>query len=367
MITCFKNGQVLRDHKLVQEDFWVDGDRIVAPQPHAAQAIDVQGRIIAPGYIDIQINGAFGQDFSKKECEYDFVAKKLPQFGVTSFLATIVSSKREKYKALLTKGSEGKGANLLGFHLEGPFLNPKRKGAHSPECLCGFEDISSLEEFYGTLEEVKIVTLAPELAQAASHIDGLKKKGIIVAAGHTEASYEEVCETDLVTHLYNAMSPLQGRYPGAIGAALGKKGLYYSIIADGVHCHPTALKLAYQSKPEQMVLVSDAMPALGLGEGSYRLGDMDVIVNKGGAVLEGTDTLAGSVIGLDAAVRYLRDVLGCSVVEAIKAASLHPAKLLGIEKQKGTLNVGADADFILLNERLFVQAAYVGGINFYPA
>lgn len=352
MITQFKNGLLVKNHRLERGDLWVYDQKIIKPQPHADREIDVGEKIIAPGYIDLQINGAFGYDFSKIGCPYDLVAQKLTQFGVTSFLATIVSSPKESYPQLLASG-----AKLLGFHLEGPFLNPQRKGAHRLDWLrneCAF---------YESLEHVKLVTLAPELKNSAQLIATLKEKGIVVAAGHTEASFEEIEQSgvNMITHLFNTMPPLQGRQPGPIGAALTLPNMYYSIIADGVHCHPAAIKIAYQCNPKGLILVSDAMSALGLGNGHFSLGGAEVEVAESRAYVKGTQTLAGSIQSLDASVRYLHNVVGCSIVEAIEAATLHPAQLLGISHQKGTFNPGSDADIIVLDKSLFVQEVYVAG------
>ncbi len=363
MIICLKNGRLLRNRQVQPGEIWVADGKIVEPQSNPHKVIDVKNHLIAPGYIDIQINGAFGSDFSSKNCQFDQIAQKLPSFGITSFLATIVSSYAGEYSNLIKK-HEGAGACCLGFHLEGPFLSPVRKGAHRLECLRGFEEIESLEDFYGTLDGVKLITLAIELPNAEKHILALKQLGILVAAGHTEASFEQIekSQANLITHLFNAMPPFYGRQPGPIGAALTLP-IFYTIIADGIHCHPTSIRLAMKANPEGIILVSDAMSALGLNGGSYKLGDMDVTVVDGKATLKGTETLAGSIIGLDSAVRYLHQVVGCSVIEAIEAATLHPAQLLGITHQKGTLDVGSDADIILLDDALRVQGAFVGGIE----
>lgn len=368
-VARYVNGLVLRGHELKQEDLWVSGGQIVAPQPHADEEVDVHGLIIAPGYIDIQINGGFGCDFSSEPENVDRVAAALPQHGVTAFLPTVISSSPEQYRhalPLLQPRSVQGGASILGIHLEGPFFCPERRGAHGRHHLQGFDHPVALEAVYGNLEGVRIVTLAPELPNALPAIQALKSLGILVSAGHTNASYEAMLQgigagITLATHLFNAMAPLHHREPGVIGAALTRPEMSYSIIADGVHVHPAAIRLAWQAHPKGIVLITDAIAAMGLSEGSYRLGTEEVVVRKDKAVIAGADTIAGSIISMDAAVRFFHQATGCSIVDAIEAASAKPAQLLGIEDKKGTLKIGADADFIVLDKDLHVLACYVAG------
>ena len=362
MVTRFKNGWVLKNHRIYPDELRADGGKIIEPQSFADEEVDVERAIIAPGYIDLQINGGYGEDFSTPGASFDLFSQKILRHGVTSFLPTIVSSPQQNYPRILTDVKPS-GANILGFHLEGPFLNEKRKGAHTH--IRTFEGIDTLEAFYGTLKHVKMVTLAPELPNAGKYIAELKERGILAAAGHTDATFEEMRQAiplgmTMVTHVYNAMAPFLARQPGVIGAALTESGVYYSLIADGVHCHPAAIQLAFNAKHKGMILISDAMAALGLPEGDYTLGSQAVTVKNGKAVLKDKEQLAGSVTGLDAAVRYLNQAAGCSIVDAIEAASLHPAQLLNMP-QKGNLLPGADADFILLDDQLQVHSTYVAG------
>ncbi len=367
----FINGRILYDHSIAQGELWTSQGKIIAPQQRADAVIDVEGLIIAPGYIDLQINGAFGIDFTLEPERVNEVAKKLPRYGVTSFLPTCITSSKEQYQHALPVLRKqlhaiSEGAQPLGIHLEGPFFNMQQKGAHNALFVKSCESIGAPEEMYGSLDDVKVVTLAPELSGACEIISQLHEKGIVVSAGHTSASYEEmqkaidngVC---FATHLFNAMVPLHHREPGVIGAVLMKKGFMYSVIADPHHLHPRTLELAWRLNPDGLVLVSDAMAALGLPAGLYHLGTMQVEVEGGKATIFGTKTLAGSIIALDSAVRYLISSTGCSKVEAIEAATLKPATLLSIQHQKGTLRIGADADFILLDDDLVVHATYING------
>ncbi|MCE5317273.1 MAG: N-acetylglucosamine-6-phosphate deacetylase [Parachlamydia sp.] len=360
----FRGGKLLRKGSLVEEDLWIQGPQIIEPAEHCDDEVDVQGLIIAPGYIDLQINGGYGRDFSTDSDALETICSALPRHGVTSFLPTIISSTPEEYQRLLPPLMQQmekppKGAIPLGLHLEGPFLHPDFAGAHPKEKL------TSVHNSYGSLDWVRMITLAPELKQAHDYILMLKEKGIVASAGHTGATYHEAKQAIeagiyAVTHLFNGMAPFHHREPGLIGAALTHPGLAFSLILDGIHVHPAAVNMAWRANPEGLFLVSDAMAALGLDDGTYRLGSRTVTVKGNIVTLRGTHTLAGSVLGLDQAVRNLRAWTGCSIAEALEAASLKPAKLLGLT-QKGRLDIGADADLVILDRDLFVQSTYSGG------
>jgi N-acetylglucosamine-6-phosphate deacetylase len=364
----YYNARLLHNHELMQGELWTADGQIIVPRDHADIEVDLEGLIIAPGYIDLQVNGAFGVDFSYGADRVEEVAALLPQFGVTAFLPTLVSLSQKQYAIsmpfLQPKEGGSHGASILGIHLEGPFFNPQQKGAHDDQLLTSLN--GPIEDFYGSLEGVKIVTLAPELPGMGDAIRELKEKNIVVSAGHTLATYEDMQKAvdegvGLCTHLFNAMTPFHHRSPGIIGAVLDDHNIHYTVIADGVHLHPSVLNLAWKSKPRGLVLVTDAIQALGLPSGSYKLGSMEVDVQKGRAYVQGTQTIAGSVLSMDQAVRNFRIATNCSIVDAIEAATLKPARVLGIQDRKGTLGVGSDADFIVLNDDLYVQASYVNG------
>ena len=369
-VCCYINGQVLRDHQWVEEPLWVQEGKIIEPQDKAEHTIDVEGMLIAPGYIDLQINGAFGVDFSSDPNRVHEAAKQLPQFGVTAFCPTVVTSSREIYPSIInalepTAGSAKNGAAILGSHLEGPFFSPSQVGAHRAELIAkkGEEDPESV---FGSLKSVKLVTMAPEIPEALSMIPFFNQNDVIVSVGHSQASCEEVTQAQasgakMVTHLFNAMTPFHHRAPGIVGAVLGDRTLNFSLIADGIHVHPSTVRAAWNSHSKGLILVTDAMAALGLPKGKHKLGEMTIEVRDDAAYVDNSNTLAGSMLGMDQAVRNLKQFTGCSNVEAIEAATLHPADLLGIEKSKGSLNIGCDADFLLLNSDLIVQACYLAG------
>ena len=255
------------------------------------------------------------------------------------------------------------GATALGLHLEGPLLSPVRAGAH-PRAAIAAADIAALSSVLAR-DAVRLVTLAPERPGAFDWIRRLREAGVVVSLGHTDASYDELrrgidAGATLVTHLYNAMSPFHHREPGAVGAALDDDRVAVGIIADGVHCHAAAVRLALRAKgPRGVVLVTDAMAAAGLGPGTYPLGGIEVIVDATSARLA-DGTLAGSILTMDRALRELVGMTGASVADALRMASEVPARILGLAT-KGRIAVGCDADLVLLDRSLEVVATVVGG------
>ncbi len=366
----FYNAHILRNHRIESGELWVADGKIVPALSTADQTIDLQGKLLAPGFIDLQLNGAFGIDITTNPEQVGAIAKRLGQHGVTSFLATVVASSPEEYRRILPVLSQqvGKtqGAELFGIHLEGPCFNPLQAGAHRSDRLKACADFASPLACYGNMEGVKLVTLAPEIAGAHDWISWLKQQGIVVAAGHSMGTAAEMetaikAGVGMATHLFNAMRPFHHRDPGLAGSVLNAPGFFYSIIADGEHVDPIALSLAWRCQPEGLLLVSDGMAGLGLADGSYQLGGREVIVRGSKATLAGTNMLAGTVVGMDRLVANLKDFTDATLVDALEAASLKPAQLLGIESRKGTLAVGADADLVILDDDLKLVACYARG------
>jgi N-acetylglucosamine-6-phosphate deacetylase len=326
--------------------------------------------LLCPGFIDLQINGAFGAAIGPDPDAIRTLVTELPTTGVTSFLPTLISSPTERYGeffAALEEGTVEDGARVLGAHLEGPFLARDRKGAHDPTNLRPV-DLDFLRELL-SLGTVNIMTLAPELPNSLEAIELLLEKGALVSAGHTEATYEEITRAaevglSLGTHLYNAMRPLAHREPGTVGALLTDHRLRVGIIADGVHVHEAALRLAYRAKgSEGLILVTDAMEAAGMTPGDYELGGRRVHLEDG-AVRLPDGTLAGSALTMDEAVRNAAEFLGVSLTEAVRMASEVPAAALNLDG-KGKIAVGYDADFVLLDEQGTVLETIVAGETVY--
>ncbi|KAF0716562.1 Aste57867_2781 [Aphanomyces stellatus] len=386
-----ENVRVLRDGKLVPTFLWVENGKIMDPQARYWKAtsaleygpgkvVDGKGMIVAPGFVDIQVNGAYGHDFSDVDCTPDQilqVRQKLLATGVTAFCPTVISSSQDTYAKVLHKfertndGHIVKGANMVGLHLEGPFINKQRKGAHKEEVIVDPEEgIKSLDERYGAeylnSDRVALVTVAPELKGALSAITELKKRGITVSSGHSSANIQQAVAgvdagASMLTHLFNAMASFHHRDPGLVGL-LGETDArpYYGLILDGIHSHPCSCRIAQSAHPQGLVLVTDCMAGMGLPDGSYELADLKVDVKDGRAYLHNTTTIAGSVVQMDSCVRTLIDFTGCSVEYALETATLHPAQSLHLD-HKGTLAFGADADFILLNDALQVVQTYIAG------
>jgi N-acetylglucosamine-6-phosphate deacetylase len=354
----------------------VDGERIVAvdyasrmPCPAGARRLEAARLLLAPGFIDLQVNGAFGSDFTNEPGAIWEAAALLPMYGVTSFLPTIISSPRETVDMAQDVICEGppaqfRGATPLGLHLEGPFLNPAKRGAHNPAHL-RLPDTMETQSWTPD-RGVRLVTLAPELPGAPEMIEMLVARGVVVSAGHSLANYEQGIAginagVTYGTHLFNAMPSLDHREPGLVGALLGDGRITAGIIADSIHLHPSIVALAWKAKgPYGMSLVTDAMAALGMPGGTYKLGDQEVIV-AGGAARLADGRLAGSVLTLDQAVRNLVNFAGCRPFDAIATVTTVPASLLGMANSRGRVAPGFRADMVLLDSDLRVVETLVAG------
>lgn len=330
---------------------------------------DFKEDYISPGFIDIHIHGSIGKDFL--DCEYEDlenISLFLAQNGVTGYLPTIVTAPLESMKIATEKiekyiQNQKVGAKVLGVHLEGPFLNPKYKGAQREDCIIK-PNLDNLK--YLLSPNLKIMTLAPEVEGAYEIIKYLRENNIIVSAGHTDATLEDVKKaTELglshITHLFNGMRPLHHREPGIIGAALTEDELSVEVIADGFHLADSILKLVYKTKPkDKIILVTDAMMAAGLSDGEYSLAGQKVIVKDGKATLE-SGSLAGSTLSMIKAVMNFKEKVGVKLEEAVYIASYSPAKLLGLENKKGSLEVGKDADITIFDKDLNIKMTIVEG------
>ena len=343
-------------------------------QPAGVEIFDAAGLYLAPGFIDLQINGGFGHDFTLDPESIWAVAAGLPRFGVTSFLPTIISSPAETVRAAQAAWRRGPpaeqpGAQALGLHLEGPFLNRLKRGAHNPEHLRA-PDLD-LARGWSLAAGVCLVTLAPELPGALEVARQLAAQGVLVSAGHSMATVEQAqagfaAGIRYGTHLFNAMPPLEHRAPGLAGALLAEPEVTIGVIADGVHLHPAALALAWQAKkPLGLTLVSDAMAAMGMPPGRYQLGDYEVIVDASAARLP-DGRLAGSRLSLDEALRHFIFATGCTPAEAVATVTTAPARLLGLH-DRGRVAQGCRADLVLLTQEMHVAATWVAGRKLFEA
>lgn len=325
---------------------------------------------ICPGFVELQINGSFGANVGPDPEALKRLARELPKTGTTSFLPTLVSSPEDSYQAFLDAVSETRnvpGARMLGAHLEGPFLSSVCKGAHDPANLLPI-DLGLIQELAGS-GLVRMMTLAPELPRAREAIRLLLQNGVVPSAGHTDATYEELTHAvdeglRTGTHLYNAMSPLEHRAPGAVGALLSDNRTRVGIIADGVHVHEAALQIAYRQKgPDALALVTDAMEAAGMPDGEYELGGRKVRL-EAGAVRLPDGSLAGSALTMDAALRNAIRILDIPLHEALRMITSTPAAVLCLPA-KGRISPGADADLVVLSAEGEVQETVVAGSTIY--
>ena len=366
----------------------VEGHRIakVGPReqiriPQGATVIDYQDRTVVPGFIDIHIHGAVGYDLMEGTPEaVASVGKYLARHGTTSYAATTVAASLERTlnaaKGLgeIIRASNSahvvpdkiSGAQPACIHLEGPFLNIKRRGAHpasqiqkpSTELLARFLDAAD-----GT---VRILTLAPELEGALTVLEFARSKGLKVGIGHSNATYEEAksaieAGATHAVHCFNAMRPFGHRDAGIIGAVLTDDRVSAELICDGIHVEPTAIRLLIRSKGiERLILVSDSLSGAGMPDGNYRLGNFTVHV-AGGVCRTVEGNLAGSTIMLDAALRNLSAYTGLSYRQCLPSVTTNPARILGLEKQKGVIAPRADADLAVLDQQFYVTQTYVRG------
>jgi N-acetylglucosamine-6-phosphate deacetylase len=371
-------GSLLVDGRLVEGALAIRGgviDRVVLGEAADREARRgdpdvVEASIVAPGFLDLQVNGGFGADVGREgAAAVETLCRHLPATGVTAFLPTIISSPADVYRTaaamapVLGRARPGE-AIALGLHLEGPLLSPARAGAHPRAAI---ESAASAAPAIDALVEaglVRLVTLAPERPGAIARCRELVGRGVAVSLGHTDATFEQMvggidAGAVLVTHLFNAMSPLHHRSPGAVGAALTDRRVTVGLIADGVHCHAAALRLALAARGAAgIALVTDAIAAMGMPPGTYALGPVEVRVADGACRLA-DGTLAGSIATLDHAVRVMV-AASATPAEALTMASTVPARVLGLS-DRGELAPGRIADLVLLDEALRVEATWIGG------
>jgi N-acetylglucosamine-6-phosphate deacetylase len=337
--------------------------------PPGTDVLDAGGLRVAPGLVDIQVNGAAGVDITADPTRLWEVAAMLPRYGVTSFCPTVITSTPDIVEAALATHRAGPPAGIgpvarsLGLHLEGPMLAESRKGAHPAHRLRAPDP--ALYGGWSRDAGVAIVTLAPELPGAVDAVRALTGAGVTVAIGHTAASAVAVAAAvdagaTMVTHLFNAMPGLGHREPGPVGVALSDERLVAGLIVDGLHVAPDVVRLVWRLLgPDRLLLVSDAAAALGLPDGRTVLGEQPVVVEAGAVRLE-DGTLAGSAAGLDACVRNLAAFAGCSFDQAVAAATAVPADLLG-RRDVGRLRVGSSADLVVFGADGCAVATVAGG------
>ncbi|MCW6028012.1 N-acetylglucosamine 6-phosphate deacetylase [Stenotrophomonas rhizophila] len=335
----------------------------------ADEQVDLGGGWLLPGFIDAQVNGGGGVLFNNSPdvATLRTLAQAHRRFGTTGLLPTLISDDVQVMRAAIaaTRQAISEGVpGVLGIHLEGPYIAPARKGTHDANKF-RVPDAAEIALAASLDNGVTLLTLAPERVPLES-IRALVERGVVVAAGHTAASYEEAragLEAGIrgFTHLYNAMSPLTGREPGAVGAALEDRDSWVGIIADGVHVHPASLRVALATKPRgKVMLVTDAMPPVGAEDPSYELYG-EVITAVDGVVRNAAGSLAGSALDMATAVRNSVQLLGVSLAEAARMASTYPAQFLNLDDRYGHIAEGHHADLVLLDDALQVRSTWIAG------
>lgn len=373
-----KNCNIIYLDKIEKGSVLIENGKIKEINPsnvNDTEVIDAEGLYLSPGFIDVHIHGAGGCDTMDGTVEsINTIAKTIVEHGTTSFTPTTMTVAAEDIrksmkviKKLKEEGTEG--ANVLGAHLEGPFISPKAIGAQNPNFLLApsVENYNKIVGDYGYA--VVSITMAPEVEGAKELIKYLSDNGVTVSMGHTKATYDEAiegikCGACHSTHLYNAMTPFTHREPGVVGATFDTD-ITTETISDGIHISYPALRTAYKQKgTDKVLLVSDAMEACGMPDGQYSLGGQDVIVKNGAArLLDGT--LAGSVLTLDKAVKNIYSNSNYPLNEVVRMATYNGAKHCHVEDHKGLIKEGYDADLILFNEDIEIQKVFVKGKKVY--
>lgn len=373
----FVNGTVVtRDALLNGATITVDGDRIAAidaldgtPSDAIDRVVDLDGGWLVPGFVDTQVNGGGGVLLNDQPTVAGIAAigaAHVP-YGTTAFMPTLISDTPEVIAATLDAmdaAIEADVPGVVGAHIEGPWINPARKGIHDPAKFRLLDD-AMIELLIRPRKGRVMVTLAPELTDAAS-IARLVAGGVIVSAGHTDADYETIIDAvgaglSGITHLFNAMSPLLHRAPGVVGAALDDRHVYCGLIADGLHVHDAALRLALNARPhDRLMLVSDAMPSVGAVDKDFRLQGRLIHVEDGKCFGE-DGTLAGSDLDMAGAVRNFVARTQADVPAAAAMAATNPAAFLGLSHERGALAPGLRADWVALTADLKPAGTWIGG------
>lgn len=368
-------NHILRDFAIV----YTDKIEKIVPKSEALNiATEKIGEFdyILPGFIDVHIHGSAGADVMDGKLEaLEKISRAICQAGTTSYLPTTMTMSEEKIcqaldtireaKNIQDSTNETKGARILGAHLEGPFISVHYKGAQDPQHIQKPND-KWLKEYY---DIVKLITVAPEEDDNFSMIKEWSKRGIVVSLGHTNADYETAVQAyeagaRHITHLFNAMTPIQHRKPGVVTAALNKD-FNVEMITDGFHLRPEVINLVSRAKSkDQIILITDCMRAGFMGDGESELGGQKVYV-KGDKCLLESGTIAGSIHRMDKALRNVLDFTDCTIIEVSKMLSLNPARDLGLAENYGSIEVGKFADFVCMDEKLEVNKTIVAGNEMY--
>ena len=372
---AFTNGQILTDRGFETDvTVLVEDGHIVAvvpgPPPKDAKVVDLAGRHLVPGFIDTQVNGGGDVLFNDEPTVEGLrrIAAAHRKYGTTGMLPTLISDDVEVMRRAIDATRDALAQQVpgvLGVHLEGPYLNAARKGVHDPSKF-HTPDAAELDLVASLGKDgVTLVTLAPERFDAAT-LRALAQRGVVIAAGHTAANYEQLRDGFAngitgITHLFNAMTPMNSREPGAVGAALENPDAWCGLIVDGFHVHDATLRVAIAARPRgKMMLVTDAMPPVGGQREAFSLYGVEMIC-RDGQCTTADGTLAGSALDMASAVRNTVQRLGLPLEEACRMASQYPAEFIGLGGELGRIAPGYRADLVVLDDALQVQGSWIGG------
>src|SRR6202050_5223809 len=386
-VTAIYASRILTpQEELLDAVILVEGGRITAighrdevKIPEGAVDYVASGMTVVPGFVDVHIHGAGGHDVMEATpAALDCITSTVARYGTTSILATTVTaSVDETCRSLegiaqyirahekFEQQSTAPGAEILGIHLEGPFISKARRGVHPPEAIAR-PSVAILEKFRAAADGlIRMITVAPEIPGALDLIQAAVSNGIVAAIGHTDANYEQTqaaiqAGARHTVHFYNAMRPFSHRDPGIIGAVLTEPDVSAEVIADGIHVAGPAIQVLLGTKGfDTVLLASDATAATGMPDGNFRLGNFEVVV-KDGVCRNAEGKLAGSTLTLDRALRYIV-ALGVPLVDALRMATILPARRVSLAGKKGIIALGADADLLVLTPDLRVVGVMTRG------
>lgn len=377
MRVLFRNGRFYQNGSFVLGDLLAQDGVIretgTIQREDGAVVYDMEGRLVVPGFIDIHTHGAAGVDVNTAAAEdYETICRFFAAQGTTAWLGSVLTDTREQtlwcieeYKKW--KNLEHRGAELLGIHLEGPFLSPEYKGA-MPEHLLRKGDLELIREYQKAAQgQIKYITLSPEVEGSIPMIPELKKLGIQVAIGHSGADYDTANEAIKAgargsTHTGNAMKLLHQHFPAVWGAVLESDDVFCEIICDGLHLHPGTVRLIIKTKGlDRVVAVTDSIMAAGLPDGNYKLGVNDVVVEHGDARLAFGGSRAGSTLTTGRALKNLLEYTGRPLEEILCLLTENPARLVGVYDRMGSIEVGKEANLVVLDNEYNVSKTFVHG------
>jgi N-acetylglucosamine-6-phosphate deacetylase len=377
---ALKGGQILsHEGKLVWGTLLIDGTRIAgiitdSPVPEGMIEVDVTGCFVSPGFIDTHVHGGGGHNFMEATSEaYTAISKHMVRGGVTSCLATTTSASLTdlintlQFASFMTRNPVPNHVEIIGIHMEGPYLNPKHKGVHIAEHVreATLFELEKIEEAVSSA--LRVVTLAPEMPFGLETTRFFAERDVRVSIGHTGATYEEAkmaldngaCRG---THVFNAMPPIHHRSPGPLPALFADQNAALEFIVDGHHIHPSVIKMAVRAIGKSRgILITDSTDVAGLGDGVFTRWEGTEVRIGDGQSRAASGSLAGSILRMDQGVKNLVEKVGLSVEEALMMATENPAKSIGVFDRKGSISRGKDADIVVLNKDLSIEFTMIKG------